>query len=98
MLQQESRLKVADNTGAKEQRAAKRHLAASKRPSRTPEERQAERNAERARKARLRRSRRLKAHDEANQAGVGDRVRIMETRPLSATKRWRLISVLEKAK
>jgi len=41
---------------------------------------------------------RLKAHDEANQAGVGDRVRIMETRPLSATKRWRLVEIVEKAK
>jgi small subunit ribosomal protein S17 len=43
-------------------------------------------------------SERLKAHDEANEAGVGDRVRVMETRPLSATKRWRLVEVLEKAK
>ena len=41
---------------------------------------------------------RLKAHDEQNEAGVGDRVRIMETRPLSATKRWRLLDVVEKAK
>ena len=41
---------------------------------------------------------RLKAHDEENSAGIGDRVRVMETRPLSATKRWRLIEVLEKAK
>jgi len=41
---------------------------------------------------------RLKAHDEANEAGAGDRVRIMETRPTSATKRWRLIEVVEKAK
>jgi len=41
---------------------------------------------------------RLKAHDETNQAGVGDRVRIMETRPLSATKRWRLVEIVEKAK
>ena len=40
----------------------------------------------------------LKAHDEQNQAGVGDRVRVMETRPLSATKRWRLIEVVEKAR
>ena len=46
----------------------------------------------------LRQSSRLKAHDEANSAGLGDRVRIMETRPLSATKRWRLIAILEKAK
>jgi len=40
----------------------------------------------------------LKAHDEANEAGMGDRVRIMETRPLSATKRWRLVEIVEKAK
>ncbi len=40
----------------------------------------------------------LKAHDEQNEAGVGDRVRVMETRPLSATKRWRLIEVVEKAR
>ena len=46
----------------------------------------------------LRQTARLKAHDESNEAGVGDRVRIMETRPLSATKRWRLVAVLEKAK
>ncbi|MGO4956361.1 30S ribosomal protein S17 [Luteococcus sp. Sow4_B9] len=43
-------------------------------------------------------SERLKAHDENNEAGTGDRVRIMETRPLSATKRWRLVEILEKAK
>ena len=41
---------------------------------------------------------RLKAHDEANSAGIGDRVRVMETRPLSASKRWRLVEILEKAK
>ena len=46
----------------------------------------------------LRRSSKLKAHDETNSAGIGDRVQIMETRPLSATKRWRLVSVVEKAK
>ena len=46
----------------------------------------------------VRRSTRLKAHDEANEAGVGDRVRIMETRPLSKTKRWRVVEILEKAK
>ena len=46
----------------------------------------------------LRKTSRLKAHDETNQCGIGDRVVIMETRPLSATKRWRLIEVLEKAK
>ena len=41
---------------------------------------------------------RLKAHDELGEARVGDRVRIMETRPLSATKRWRLVEIVEKAK
>ncbi len=46
----------------------------------------------------LRRTSKLKAHDEQNQCGIGDRVRIMETRPLSATKRWRLVEILEKAK
>ena len=46
----------------------------------------------------LRKTSRLKAHDESNQCGIGDRVLIMETRPLSATKRGRLVEVLEKAK
>ena len=46
----------------------------------------------------MRRSHKVKAHDEANTAGVGDRVLIMETRPLSATKRWRVVEILEKAK
>ena len=46
----------------------------------------------------LRRTNNLKAHDESNEVGVGDRVLIMETRPLSATKRWRVVQVLEKAK
>ena len=46
----------------------------------------------------IRRTSKLKAHDEANAAGVGDRVLLMETRPLSATKRWRVVEVLEKAK
>ena len=46
----------------------------------------------------LRRSTRLKAHDEANECGVGDRVLLMETRPLSATKRWRVVEIIEKAK
>ncbi len=46
----------------------------------------------------IRRTSKVKAHDDAGQAGIGDRVRLAETRPLSATKRWRLIEVLEKAK
>ena len=46
----------------------------------------------------MRKTSRLKAHDEQNQCGIGDRVLIMETRPLSATKRWRIVEILEKAK
>ncbi len=46
----------------------------------------------------LSKSKKLKAHDEANSAGIGDRVLIMETRPLSATKRWRVVEIIEKAK
>jgi small subunit ribosomal protein S17 len=46
----------------------------------------------------LRRTSKLKAHDEASTAGIGDRVLLMETRPLSATKRWRVVEILEKAK
>ena len=41
---------------------------------------------------------RLKAHDEKNECGIGDRVRVMETRPLSKDKRWRLVEIIEKAK
>jgi small subunit ribosomal protein S17 len=46
----------------------------------------------------VRRNKRLKAHDERHESGVGDTVRIMETRPLSATKRWRVVEIVEKAK
>jgi small subunit ribosomal protein S17 len=44
------------------------------------------------------RTKTLYAHDEANDANIGDRVRVMETRPLSKTKRWRLVEILERAK
>jgi small subunit ribosomal protein S17 len=46
----------------------------------------------------IRRTKRYKAHDGENACGVGDRVLLMETRPLSATKRWRVAEILEKAK
>ena len=46
----------------------------------------------------IRRTSKVKAHDEANTAGIGDLVVISETRPLSATKRWRLVEIVEKAK
>ena len=46
----------------------------------------------------VRRNKRLKAHDEDNESGLGDVVRIAETRPLSKTKRWRVVEIMEKAK
>ncbi|MEE2521162.1 30S ribosomal protein S17 [Pseudarthrobacter sp. J75] len=46
----------------------------------------------------IRRNTKIKAHDEENTAGIGDLVLLAETRPLSATKRWRLVEILEKAK
>ena len=46
----------------------------------------------------IQKSAKLYAHDEQNIAGVGDRVRVMETRPLSLRKRWRLVEIVEKAK
>ena len=46
----------------------------------------------------MRSTTKVKVHDEENSAGIGDRVLLMETRPLSATKRWRLVQILEKAK
>ena len=46
----------------------------------------------------MNRTKRFKAHDENNECGIGDTVRIMETRPLSKDKRWRLVEIIEKAK
>ena len=46
----------------------------------------------------IKRTVKIHAHDEKNECGIGDKVAVMETRPLSATKRWRLVEVIEKAK
>ena len=46
----------------------------------------------------VKRTYKLMAHDELNQCGVGDRVKVMETRPLSKDKRWRVVEIIEKAK
>jgi len=46
----------------------------------------------------IRKTYKLKAHDEENSCGIGDRVRVMETRPISKDKRWRLVEIIEKAK
>ncbi len=47
---------------------------------------------------RVKRTKKFKAHDELNTCGIGDKVKIMETRPLSRDKRWRLVEIIEKAK
>ena len=49
-------------------------------------------------KKRVRKTTKFKAHDENNECGIGDRVKLMETRPLSKDKRWRLVQIIEKAK
>ena len=46
----------------------------------------------------MNRTNKIKAHDENNECGIGDTVRVMETRPLSKTKRWRLVEIIERAK
>ena len=46
----------------------------------------------------VKRTSKLKAHDEANECSIGDKVKVMETRPLSKDKRWRLVEIMEKAK
>ena len=46
----------------------------------------------------IKRTLKVHAHDESNQCGIGDKVKIMETRPLSKTKRWRVVEIIEKAK
>ena len=46
----------------------------------------------------MKRTYKLKAHDEENKCGIGDKVKVMETRPLSKDKRWRLVEIIEKAK
>ena len=46
----------------------------------------------------VKRTKKVKVHDENNESGIGDRIRIMETRPLSRDKRWRLVNIVEKAK
>ena len=46
----------------------------------------------------IKRTTKIHAHDENNECGIGDRVEVMETRPLSKTKRWRLVQIIEKAK
>ena len=100
MIQQESRLRVADNTGAKEILTIRvlggsgRRYAGIGDVVVEVEDRVKHPLYGKV----IRRTSKVKAHDEANAAGVGDLVLISETRPLSATKRWRIVEILEKAK
>ena len=123
MIQQETFLKVADNTGAKELKCI-RVLGGSKRkyasigdvivcsvrkaaPGGSVKKGDVvkavvvtveDRVAHKTYKKIIGRTYRLKAHDENNECGVGDIVRVMETRPLSHDKRWRVVEIVEKAK
>ena len=107
MIQQESRLRVADNTGAKEilcirvlGGSGRRYAGIGDVIVATVKDAIPGGNVKKGDvvKAVVVRTRKLKVHDEQNACGIGDRVSIMETRPLSATKRWRVVEVLEKAK
>ena len=101
MIQQETRVRVADNTGARELLCIRVKGGSHRRYARvgdiivgtvktaTPQG---------AIKKGVRRSTKFHAHDEGNAAKAGDIVRIVETRPLSKTKRWRLAEVVEAAK
>ena len=107
MIQQESRVKVADNTGAKEVLcirvlggSGRRYAGIGDVIVCTVKDAIPGGNVKKGDVVRavVVRTSKLKAHDEQNQCGTGDRVQIMETRPLSATKRWRVVEILEKAK
>ena len=98
MIQQESYLKVADNTGAKEIKCI-RVLGGSKvKYGNIGDVIVEDRVAYPIYKKIIKRTYRLKAHDEHNECGVGDIVKVMETRPLSKDKRWRVVEIVEKAK
>ena len=104
MIQEESYLKVADNTGAKEIKTirvlggSRVGLVVSDKMDKTVVVAIADRVAHPLYKKIVKRTYKLKAHDENNQCGIGDRVRVMETRPLSKDKRWRVVEIIEKAK
>ena len=107
MIQQESRLKVADNTGAKEilcirvlGGSGRRYAGIGDIIVATVKDALPGAGVKKGDvvKAVVVRTRKLQVHDEQNACGVGDRVSLMETRPLSRTKRWRVVEILEKAK
>ena len=100
MLQQQSYMKVADNTGAKELMCIRVLGGTGRRYANIGDIVVAIEDSVKHPKYGkvMHRTLKVHAHDEANTAGENDKVLIMETRPLSKTKRWRLVEIVEKAK
>ena len=98
MSEQEAKSRAADNGASRNTRKVREGLVVSDKMDKTVVVSVEDRVKHALYGKVLRRSTRLKAHDEANSCGVGDRVLLMETRPLSATKRWRVVEIIEKAK
>jgi small subunit ribosomal protein S17 len=98
MSEQPVQEKVADETVTRNDRKVREGYVVSDKMAKTIVVELEDRKKHRRYAKVVRSTTKVKAHDEQNTAGVGDRVQIMETRPLSATKRWRLVEILEKAK
>ena len=108
MIQNETRLRVADNTGAREILCIRVKGGSQRRYAfvgdvitatvKQANPQGAVKKGEVVTAVIVRSSSKLHAHDERNEAGEGDVVRVIETRPLSKTKRWRLVDVVEKAR
>src|SRR3982751_5877067 len=89
---------MSDNTGARPQRKVREGYVVSDKMQKTVVVEVEDRVKHPLYGKVIRRTSKLKAHDEQDACGIGDRVLLMETRPLSATKRWRVVEILEKAK
>ena len=100
MIQQQTLMKVADNTGAKEIMCIRVLGGTGRRYANIGDVVVAiEDNVKHPVYGKIiKRTLKVHAHDENNECGVGDKVEIMETRPLSKTKRWRIVEIIEKAK
>ena len=100
MIQQQTYLKVADNTGAKEMMCIRVLGGTGRRYANIGDIVVAlEDNVRHPKYGKIiKRTVKIHAHDAANECAIGDKVAVMETRPLSATKRWRLVEIIEKVK
>ena len=100
MIQQQTLMKVADNTGAKEIMCIRVLGGTGRRYANIGDVVVAiEDNVRHAVYGKIiKHTLKVHAHDEKNECGIGDKVEIMETRPLSKTKRWRVVEIIEKAK